>query len=324
MREPAVAADLDRNWADPGGLRLVGDPVDVVTGRVTERILCFRLIGPLTLTWHRLYDSGRTAAIRGFGSGHAHSFDDRLSFDADGLVLEDAAGARTAFAALREDGATATTRGKILRREKLLAYQLFRPGQPTASFTFSDPERPARISHLTQGKAAISFRYAADGRLTGITHSTGLEITADEDATGRLLSLAGPWDGGAADRPILTCTYDDAGDCTAMDDALGRRFAFTYDTAHRLTRRTDRRGYSFLFQYDAQGRCIASAGEDGVMGVRLSYDPANRKTQVQRSDGGIWVYNPKSGSLTLANRATAGGNWPNGNDKWENFGSPIG
>jgi hypothetical protein len=33
---------------------------------------------------------------------------------------------------------------------------------------------------------------------------------------------------------------------------------------------------------------------------------------------------PKSGSLTLANRATAGGNWPNGNDKWENFGSPIG
>lgn len=33
---------------------------------------------------------------------------------------------------------------------------------------------------------------------------------------------------------------------------------------------------------------------------------------------------PKSGSLTLANRATAGGNWPNGNDKRENFGSPIG
>ena len=42
---------------------------------------------------------------------------------------------------------------------------------------------------------------------------------------------------------------------------------------------------------------------------------------------GLWVcksYDPKSGSLTLANRATAGGNWPNGNDKWENFGSPIG
>ncbi len=295
--EPPAPADTA--WADPGGLRLVGDPVDVVTGRVTERILCFRLIGPLTLNWHRLYDSARTAAIRGFGPGHAHAFDDRLTFDADGLVLEDAAGARTAFPALREDGASATVRGKTLRRAGLLAYLLFRPGQPAASFTFFDPERPARIARLARGKAAIGFRYDARGRLTGLVHSNGLAITAEEDASGRLLWLAGAWDGGSENRPILSCAYNESGDCTAMEDGLGRRFAFTYDSAHRLTRRTDRRGYSFLFQYDSQGRCVAAAGEDGVMGVRLAYDPANRKTQVQRSDGGLWTYHyDDSGTIT--------------------------
>ena len=254
----------------------------------------------MMLEWSRLYDSGRTGAVRGFGAGHAHTYDDRLWFDADGLTFEASAGTRTSFPVLREDGDAATTRGRTLRRLSLMSYTLTRPGEPVARFDFADPAAPARLAQLRRGGHAIGFAYARDRRLTTITHTTGLRIAATEDECGRLLSLAAPWDGGDADRTILACDYDEAGDCVAMVDALGRRSAFAYDAAHRLTRRTDRRGYSFLFEYDVQGRCVASAGEDGVMGVRLRYETARRVTHVTKSDGGVWEYHyDAGGTITM-------------------------
>ena len=277
-------------WGDPAGTRLVGDPVDVVTGRVTERTRCFRLIGPLFLEWDRHYDSGLNALTRGFGSGGAHSYDHRLSFDADGLVLEEPVGQLTGFPPLLGDGAAHTVRGLTLERLSLFTYRLTRPGSPAIDFAFGHPERAARVARVARGDAAIQFHYSREGRLLGLVHSTGLRIAAEEDEAHRLLSLAGAWDGGAQERPILTCEYDKAGDLAGMTSALGHRSAFRYDAAHRLVQRTDRRGYSFFFEYDAEGRCIRSAGEDGVMGVVLRYRSEERITEVTRSDGGKWVY----------------------------------
>ena len=286
-------------WTDPAGTRLVGDPVDVVTGHVSERTLCFRLIGPLFLRWDRHYDSGRNTTPAGFGFGHAHSYDHRLRFDADGLWLEEPIGRRTEFAALRADGERATVRGATLRRRSLLSYRLSRPGGPEIDFDFADPERPARVARVRRDGARITFHYDADGRLIGIVHATGLRIATAEDATGRLLRLEGPWDGGSASRPMLSCEYDSAGDLVSMKDALGRHGSFAYDADHRLIRRTDRRGYSFFFEYDSMGRCVRSAGEDGVMGVVLRYRPDERVTDVTRSDGGTWRYHYDStGSIT--------------------------
>lgn len=282
-------------WGDPAGTRLVGDPIDVVTGRVTEQTQCFRLIGPLFLQWDRHYDGGQSRLVRGFGFGHAHSYDHRLSFDADGLRVEEPIGRRTGFSALLADGAAHTTRGATLQRVSLFTYRLTKPGQPTIEFAFADPERPARIARLLQGNAAIQFHYSQNGALLGLTHSTGLWITADEDASNRLISLAGAWDGGSAERPILTCEYDAAGNVSGMTDALARHWSFDYDEANRLIRRTDRRGYSWLFQYDANGRCVRSAGEDGVFGVVLRYRTEERITEVTRSDGGKWAYHYDEG-----------------------------
>jgi hypothetical protein len=166
-------------WSDPAGTRLVGDPVDVVTGRITEQTQCFRLIGPLFLKWERYYDSGQNRKVRGFGFGHAHSYDHRLIFDADGLRLEEPIARTTGFPALLADGATHTVRGATLRRVSLLTYRLSKPAQPTIEFAFADPERPARIARLSRGNSAIKFRYNREGRLSGLTHSTGLSITAE-------------------------------------------------------------------------------------------------------------------------------------------------
>ena len=42
---------------------------DVVTGRLVERTLCFRLIRPLLLQFYRHYNSGHNGLSRGLGFG---------------------------------------------------------------------------------------------------------------------------------------------------------------------------------------------------------------------------------------------------------------
>ncbi len=296
MSVPEAPADP---WYDPAGTRLVGDPVDVVTGRVTERTLCFRLIGPVFLQLYRHYDSGHNTLRRGLGFGHAHSYDHRLSFDIDGLLLEEPLGRRIGFPPLLADGEAHTARGVTLRRLSSLKYRLTRRGSPAIDFTFADPERAARVTRVHRGRIGIDFRYGPDGRLTGLTHSTGLVITAEEDDAQRLLLFAGAWDGGEQQRPIMTCSYDGAGNLLSITDAAGQATRFAYDGNNRLISRTDRRGYSFLYEYDVVGRCVRSAGEDGVMGVVLRYRSDARITEVTRSDGGLWqYYYDDNGSIT--------------------------
>lgn len=132
-------------WDDPSGTRLVGDPVDVVTGRLVERTLCFRLIGPLSLQFYRHYISGHNGLSRGLGFGHAHSYDHRLSFDADGLLLEEPIGLRTGFPVLRADGDAHTARGRTLQRVSLLHYTLARPGEPLINSSSPTPSMPREL-----------------------------------------------------------------------------------------------------------------------------------------------------------------------------------
>jgi RHS repeat-associated protein len=279
--------------------RFVGDPIDVVTGHVTDRTRCFRLIGPLFLEWLRFYDSGQHQFSRGFGYGHSHAYYYRLRFDADGFSLEDPVGKRTGFPPLLTDGERHTARGATLERITVKSYRLHRPGQPSLEFVFTAPEAPARIARVIRGNATIHFHSDGLGRLTGITHSTGLRINAEEDDRGRLLRLKGAWDGTTV-KPILICEYDDAGNLIGMTDAQEACWSFDYDAANRMVRKTDRRGYSFLFEYDTAGRCVRSAGDDGVLGVVLRYRTEERITEVTKADGGVWkFFYDENGAVTL-------------------------
>ena len=60
--------------------------------------------------------------------------------------------------------------------------------------------------------------------------------------------------------------------------------------ANRVTCRTDRCGYSFYFEYDAEGRCVASHGQDGLLAVQLAYKPLEYETRVLDANGAEWVY----------------------------------
>src|SRR5215468_9240053 len=262
---------------DGDAFRLVGDPIDVVTGHVIDYARDFRLIGPLPFEWVRYYDSGCNEVMRSLGHGHAHGYDWRLFFDVDGLSVESPAGRRTGFGMLR-DGEHEHNGALTLERQSLRVYRLHRRGEPSIEFmvhALDDVARPSRIfipnadrEFTPNGDAETEIRFerTSDGRLSAIIHSTGLQIEVEEDEAGRVSRLEAAW-GSTERRPLLICTYDDAGNLITETDAFGRKLSFEWDTSNRLTRKTDNRGYSFFFEYDQLGRCVRSAGEDGTLGV---------------------------------------------------------
>src|SRR5262249_44070026 len=131
---------------DGDAFRLVGDPIDVVTGRVIDYARDFRLIGPLPFEWVRYYDSGCNEVMRSLGHGHAHGYDWGLFFDVDGLSVESPAGRRTGFGMLR-DGEHEQSGTLTLERQSLRAYRLHRRGEPSIEFTvhaLDEAARPAR------------------------------------------------------------------------------------------------------------------------------------------------------------------------------------
>src|SRR5262245_45626538 len=77
--------------------RLVGDPIDVVTGANTDSTVDFRLKGPLPLSWRRCYSSARNTVPCAMGWGQTHDYDRTLTQDVDGSRFTDAFGGEVSF-----------------------------------------------------------------------------------------------------------------------------------------------------------------------------------------------------------------------------------
>src|SRR5262252_4547073 len=105
------------NYTPDERRRLVGDPVDVVSGANTYRVVDFRLPGPLPLEWRRYYNSTQNDRLRRLGWGHTHEFDRRLHVDADGLRYVGPDGEPIGFPPLGADGEEFVRAGFVLRRQ---------------------------------------------------------------------------------------------------------------------------------------------------------------------------------------------------------------
>ena len=174
--------------ADP---RLVGDPVDTLTGAVFDRKLEFRLVGPLELRWYRLYDSSKNNHRFALGWGHTHDFDRMLRFGVDGINYHTPVGRTFRFPSLSTDGDRIARHGFVLRRVSRRQYELSHHGEPAMEFEFLQTEQFARLKRLFQGRNQILFHYDAARRLERIVDSTGRGIKVVEQPDGRLISLIG-------------------------------------------------------------------------------------------------------------------------------------
>jgi YD repeat-containing protein len=284
--------------ADPrAAARLVGDPVDVVTGAVVERSLEFQLPGPVSIRWFRLYDSAETRRRFALGWGQTHSFDHRLVLDLDGVRHLGPFGRGQGFPLPERDGLTVSSGGVLLQRVSERLFRVAEPDQPIMEFDVVDPTRPTPLSRLLAGDAVVSLRHDDAQRLELIVDALGRHLRVDHDASG-LVAVTLHADR-MPPRSLLRYEYDERGDAVRGWDAYGNGFSLRYDHAHRIVERTDRRGYTFRFAFDADGRCIYSGGEDGMHAVELRHEPARRATSVRQADGGTWVYEyDEAGAIT--------------------------
>jgi len=146
-----------------------------------------------------------------------------------------------------------------------------------------------RLTRVFTRGEAVELAYDPRGRLGSMRRRGQPPIVAVYDPRGLLTGLIEEADPRSPTR-LVSYEYDGDENLIAWTDVLGHRATLEYDSAHRLTRKGDRRGYSYHYRYDAQGRCVHTAGEDGMYDVRLRYVEGARCTEVTHADGGTWTY----------------------------------
>jgi RHS repeat-associated protein len=276
----------------PGGFdpRAVGDPVDTLTGAVVDRVLDFRLIGPLELRWTRHYDSSLCEHVLSVGRGWAHEFDRSLKIDEDALVYEEPVRRVLKFPLLPNDGDEFAVHGFRVRRESANRFFLFTHAAPAMEFIFRPDESRARLARLFRGNEEVRFWYDRAATLVGIDDSAGRRLTAEEDNERRLIRLAIESTPAVQGFLLIAYEYDDRGNLIRTRNAEGHGYTYEYDAANRLIRRHGRKGFRFQYTYDADGRCVRSMGDGRLYGAALEYKIPSHVTKVTRPDRGVWAY----------------------------------
>src|SRR6266849_4176222 len=116
--------------------RIVGDPIDVVTGANYLEILDFQLAGPLPLLWKRWYHTALTTQRLALGWGHTHEFDHTLTLDLDGIRYTTPLRDIISFPPLDADGDSAAADGLVLERLSERVFALHERGKPSLEFKF--------------------------------------------------------------------------------------------------------------------------------------------------------------------------------------------
>jgi len=283
--------------------RLVGDPVDVVTGAFVDTIRDFVVASDFPIDFRRTYSTEWVKKDCGFGRGYSHNFDHCLKRTLDGISYVSPFGSKIEFPT-----ADATT-NRVVRDGYVLvnkgdSFVLTLPDGLGLTFENKRPESlPSRMRLLEMR--------SSDGRTIRVGYdpfSTQVRIASLTDCHDKRVSFS--WEKGhiveahvlSPDGPQFSIVpswkestdlahYFYEGDLLVeVEDAYKHRLHYEYDAAGRLTKRTDRNGYSFFFQYDRDGRCVRSAAEDGLLEVNLEHFPDERRTRVTKGDGGVWEY----------------------------------
>jgi len=270
-------------------LRLVGDPVDVITGEMTDLHPDFRKQSPIPFDWLRYYSSARSNICGTVGRGFTHSFEHRLIKDLDGLRYEAPDGSVVGLqdiAVEESDEAAGATLVRIAPNN----YSLTLFGTIELDFSFTLDKNKARLVSARDDEAELEFKYDDEGKLVRISDLGKRQFQVHWNDEGLISYIEMLGQNPNSNRTLVSYEYDRFGCLLRAKDLYDGVQSFTYDKLNRLTRRTDRRGYSFLFAYDELGRCVRSRGEDGQLEVFLDYKPESRSTIVRHGNGGQWIY----------------------------------
>ena len=266
--------------------RLVGDPIDVVSGANVDEATMFSLAGRIPFSFRRFYNSARTNSRRGLGWGHAHSLDHYLEFDLDGITYLLPDGGKIGFEAI-DIGMTSTHSGFSLTRLSETSYQI---DDQDYQWHFKQvSRRHAVLTGIGSSKHQIELIRDDQNQLHEVIDSQGRTLRFTHDESRLLRSVV--WRAGRneEDWQLLELDYDEHGNLIAYRDPYGNRSTFEF-SSRLMVKKTDPLGYRFTFSYDADDRCVRSVGQDGLHEVNLAYHPEQRCTEVIRGDQGSWLY----------------------------------
>jgi RHS repeat-associated protein len=306
----------------PGFLKckiLRAEPVNILSGEVSVQQEDFTLPGRIPIEWSRSYTSG--SDHEGLcGHGWETPADTRLEIDPiDGIVcMRHPAVGPLFFGRLpvaigdeageleMVDGALLTDHGdeyrvrtkedRVYHFPKVLARPNQRGGLEYAI---------RRIADLCGNWLDFERR---GGVLTAINESAGRRISIDVK-NGRIREVALTLPGSGVHHTFVRYEYDEAGDLTAVFDALDHPYRFAYDD-HHLARHTDRNGLSFYYEYDKDGedwRVVHSWGDGGLYNYTFEYHDVLKERRITDSLGNVSIITLDERGLPICEIDALGG-----------------
>ncbi len=270
------AAGLIAAWNDraknPAKVKYTGDPVAIATGEVVDLAVDLELYGLIPLRWGRHYASGRNRERGPFGKGgFRHAYQQWIEVG-ERVTLHHGDGSRAHFPAIapREE---AVCRGRGLRLtrsvdsyEVLCVHDLHR-----RSFSPLTPGGPPVLREIRNGFGAkIRLEYE-EGQLARLIDTAGRTVEIVHDDKARIARVEVRARGEV--QRFVAYGYDDDGNLSFVENALGERTRYAYDGLHRLVEKTTRAGLRFTYAYhDQHGRCVRSTGPGGLQRVELQYE----------------------------------------------------
>lgn len=296
-----------------------GDPVCPITGRMFLRIFDFGLGGPYPLRFTRAYSARASHCDGELGHGWNHTFGWQVRVRRRRIELHDGDARLQVFDAFAPGSARTTNDlGWELRRDGD-TFVLRQPGtEETRRFTA--PDGRDRLYYLASisDRNGNTIRVDRDGRghLRTITDSVGRPIRFATDERGRLLQAFVPTEPTHQQwMEVARYTYDEEGNLASATDAEGYTARYVYEN-HLLVEHRTPSGLSYFYRYDGgdqRAYCVETWGEypgaidpalerptppqpasgrdtrrvKGIHYTRLTYDKAQRYTEVEDGIGGL-------------------------------------
>ncbi|XXX77649.1 RHS repeat-associated core domain-containing protein [Sorangium sp. So ce134] len=236
-----------------------GDPVDVVTGRVfTDPHTDLEIFGPLGLRVMRSYSSAARGRDVGVGFGWTHSLAWSIEVQRRTLRLWTDAGVALEFETFEDGGAALGPDGWVLTRD---ADGFILDDAAGCYYVFHHRVGETYyLSALRDAHGNRTTLTYQESRLETITDPAGRTVRVQRGPDGRIAALEvknapaqGRW------VKLRTYAYSEQGDLTSTADAEGSTFRYEYQD-HLLASRTDPEGLTFRFRYDDRGRCVETWG----------------------------------------------------------------
>ncbi len=242
-----------------------GDPVDVVSGRVTYEYTDFELPGPIPLQWQRVWDSDSDlTGILGHGTHLCYDRYVTLYPKDSYLTMLLADGREATFPYLQPGEEFYHPEEKMQLRRKQNGHFILDDFRASLYYHFNQ-QTDVSTFHLSfienYSGHRIQLHYQRN-KLFGITDSAGRKIRLHTNQQGSITQVE--IEHRDAKQILVSYAYNETGDMVTVADALGQATQLVFEN-HLMVQKTDRNGASFYWEYDSQQRCIHTWGKEGLL-----------------------------------------------------------